>query len=91
MSAATAWEAARSTGARSTGSGGRRGVEPLVAAPTACREGGGFEPLPHPQGGRPPVGGVCPNPSRDPFDRRLTAQALERDLAAVTIEEAFAT
>lgn len=35
------------------------------------------------------IGGALPGPHRDPFDRMLTAQAIEEDLLLVSNEEAF--
>jgi PIN domain nuclease of toxin-antitoxin system len=84
VSAASAWEVATKHRL-----GRLPGVEPLVADFAAYLEREGFEPLPITTADALRSGGL-PDPSRDPFDRMLIAQALERDLALVTIEEGFA-
>ena len=55
--------------------------------PGAIR-GAGFETLPITLADAGRAGGL-PEPSRDPFDRMLIAQALEHDLALVSTEEPF--
>lgn len=85
VSAASAWEIATKH---------RLGRLPEVDGTGLMRDlsgaiaSAGFEPLPIMLADAQAAGRL-PEPCRDPFDRMLIAQALERDLALVSIEAPF--
>ena len=85
VSAASAWEIATKHRLGRLPEAERAG---LVRDLPAAVRGAGFEALPITLSDAKRAGGL-PEPSRDPFDRMLIAQALEHDLALVSIEEPF--